>query len=753
MHREAASRPANSPLVARLPWHAKGVCTLRRKAEGPGSEAPALAGRPRASSEARIGRFVGALARAVQAFHTYPPGSPSRTDVIEVARETLRPCIEPGEDSLSLDVTTRGLQVGEDSIPVDRGPERTLAIGLRRAYVSSVEFHAAASTRDFRQFCALMAFPDQLLERQEDLPEILAQRGVAHIVAHVISSHQTIEAGTVPPSLLDLVRKRRESGARPAEAAEGGWIRLDPSVPLDRVTLEDLPLLLRDAPALGVALDRMSRTDGNVSPAEALVLHYEQIADLYAACGPDLSETLFRRLAAVVHDLPPETKLALMKEQVLPGLVDGRRSGRILQHFSEEEVADALWLLLDLGVGGVEMLTAGLASLDLPGSRLEGVVERVSRRLEGESAVAPEWTDIVHREATNRSADGIEPRLTLDEGHEADFLALRSFDLSVDEPAAADLAALVGDVERADPVASTLRCCADIVALSADPAVISATMRRARGLFLDLESRGDVGPLADWLARFAALARRRDDHDGEVAALVRGTLDQYVTPEFIHRVSALPPQPDQESPLVTIICELGRTGVGALVDSLAVESDRSARNRLLVALQPRAADLAEHLLDYLSHPQWFVVRNILRLLGYAGRGSEAAVARSIDDEHPRVIREAFIALARIGSEPAAGLTVEALYHESAEVRRHAADAIWRFEPGLSHRRLLAAMGDRELAAAHPELVKRIVEAAGKRDFEGIEPVLRRLRRHCLAVWSPERRSLGWTAVRLLRRSA
>lgn len=724
---------------------------MRRKDE-PGSEAPALASRPRASAEARIGRFVGALARAVQAFHTYPPGSPSRNDVTEIARETLRPCIEPGSESLALDVTTRGLQVGEESISVDRGPERALAIGLRRAYVSSVEFHAATSTRDFRQFCALMAFPDQLLNRQEDLPEILAQRGVTHIVAHVISSHQTVEAGTVPASLLDLVRQRRASGARPAEAAEGGWIRLDPSVPLDRVTLEDLPLLLRDAPALGVALDRMSRTHGNASPAEALVLHYEQISDLYAACGPGLSETLFQRLAAVVQDLPPETKLALMKQKVLPGLVDGRRSGRILRHFSEEEVADALWLLLDLGVGGVEMLTAGLASLDLPESRLEGVVERVSRRLEGENAAAPGWTDIIHREATNRSAEGIEGRLTVDEDREADFLALRSFDLSVDEAATGALAAIVDEVERADPVASTLRCSADIVALSADPAVISATMRRARGLFLDLESRGDVGVLADWLARFAALARERDDHDGEVAAIVRGTLDQYVTPQFIHRVSALPPQPDRESPLVTIICELGRTGVGALVDSLAVESDRSARNRLLVALQPRAGDLAEHLLDYLSHPQWFVVRNILKLLGYAGRGFEDAVARSFEDEHPRVIREAFIALARIGSEAAAGLTAEALYHESAEVRRHAADAIWRFEPGLSRPRLLAAMNDRQLAVAHPDLVRQLVEAAGKRDFEGIEPVLRRLRLHCFAVWNAERRSLGWTALRLVRRS-
>lgn len=717
-----------------------------------GSEATPSGRHPGPSSQAQIARFVGALARAVQAFHTYPAGSPARGDVIEVARDTLRPCIPADEDSLSIDVTSQGLSVADEPIAVDRGPERALAIALRRAYVSTLEIRAGASTRDFRQFCALMAFPDQLLGREEDLPEILAQRGVTHIVVHIVSSHQTIEAGTVPPALLDLVQRRRGGATRSADSVEGGWIRLDPSVPLDRVTLEDLPLLMRDAPSLGIALDCMSRTHGTVSPSEALVLHYEEITDLYATCGPSLADTLFRRLAAVVRDLPDETRLALLKEQVLPGLVDGRRSGRILKHFSEEEMADALWLLLDLGVGGVEMLTAGLASLDLPESRLEGVVERVSRRLEGEDDSSPEWSEVLHRDASGRASDGLGKRLTVDEEHDADFLALRSFDLSVDEASANVLAQIVGEVASADPVTAPLRCCADILALSADPSIIAATMRRSRGFFLDLESRGDAAALADWLALYASIARQRDGLDGEVAAIIRSTLDQYVTPEFIHRVSALPTPSDREAPLVTIICELGRTGVGALVDSLAVESDRSARNRLLTALQPHATALAEYLVDYVSHPEWYVVRNILALLGYAGPGYEEAVAGLVDHEHPRVIREAFIALARIGTEEAINRTADALYDDSDEVRRHAADAIWRFEPALSHPRLLEAMDDRRLALSHPDLVTQLVIAAGKRDLAGLEPVLRGLRRHCLAVWNPERRTLGWRALRQLRAS-
>lgn len=707
-------------------------------------------GRSRTARESHLARFGGALARAVHAFHTYPPGSPARADVIEVVRDALRPCIWEEADAVHIDVTSEGLSIGGEPVPGDRGPERALALALRKAYVSTVEIRAGASTRDFRQFCALMAFPDQIVDRIEELPEILAQRGVTHIVAHVISMHQTIEGGTVPSALLDLVQRKRERREQPADAAEGGWIRLDPSVPLSRVGLDDLPLLLRDAPSLAVALDKMSRSYGSVSPTEALRLHYEEITDLYASCDPAVSETLFRRLAQVVHELPDEVKLELLKEEVLPGLVDGRRSGHILQHFSEEAIADSLWLLLDLGVGGVEMLTVGLAKLDLPDARLEDVVARVSRRLEEDGTPDSALPDVVPTRSLSGGAGGLKGRLTMDEDQEADFVALRSFDLSVDAPATEELAVVVRRVAEADSVSASLRCYADILALSSDPAIVSATMRRARGLFFNLESRGQVASLADWLACFASVARGRDDYDGEVAEVVRGTLDQYVTPEFILRVSALPPDPDREPPLVTIICALGRMGVGALVESLAVESELSARNRLLTALQPHADELAEHLVEYLSHPQWFVVRNLLTLLGHAGPGREDAVAAAIEHEHPRVIREAFIALARMGTGEAADRTAAALFHDSPTVREHAAEAIWRFEPGLSHERLLTALDDPRLPRAYPALVSRLLVDAERRTLPDLEPVLRRLRWHGLALWNSERRALGWLALRQLR---
>ncbi|MFW6084301.1 MAG: HEAT repeat domain-containing protein, partial [Gemmatimonadota bacterium] len=707
-----------------------------------------------------IASFVGALARAVHAFHTYPADSPARGDVIERVRERMRSCIA-GDGALVIDVTNEGLTVGGEPVATDQGPERALALALRRTYVSTLEIRAGAPTSDFRQLCALLAYPDQLLDRVEDLREILTERGVTHVVAHMVSTHRTIEGGTVPSTLLELVERQRagRGGTHRGELAEGGWIRLDPSVPLDRVTLEELPLLLRDAPSLGMALHRIAgRRDQELSPTQAVVSYYGEITRLYEACDDSVTETLYRRLADVVRRLPDETRMQLVKREVLPDLVDGRRSGTILKHFAEEEVADSLWLLLDLGIGGVEMLTAGLANLDLPGGDLAGVVDRVSRRLGDEEVVDERWREWVKKAEAARPADDgtaeaaspVMERLRVEADTDGDYLALRSFDLSVDPETTAALDDVVERIAATDPTIVTLRACADILRLGADPQVASTVMRKSRGLFFDLESRGDAGTLADWLARYARVARRHDAHDGEIAAIIREMLNQYVTPEFIRRVAARPPDGPGEPPLVTVICELGETGVGALVDSLATESDLAARKRLLSALESRASDLAAALTDYLSHPKWYVVRNVVMLLGHAGPGWEDAVAEGIEHEHPRVIREAFLGLSRIGTPAALEHTERALRHASAAVRKEAGETVFRFDPDLSHPVVQDALHDRELARHHPTLLRRLLTGAERRDLDGLTRAARRLRWHTLAVWNAERRSLGWHALRLSR---
>ena len=146
-----------------------------------------------------------------------------------------------------------------------------------------------------------------------------------------------------------------------------------------------------------------------------------------------------------------------------------------------------------------------------------------------------------------------------------------------------------------------------------------------------------------------------------------------------------------------------------------------------------------------------MVRNILALLGHAGGGWEEAAAHGIEHAHPKVVREAFLALSRIGTPDAADRSVRALRHESATVRSHACDALWRFDPELSHPRLFDALEDDAFVRTYPQLAERLVRDAARRDVPGLEGVLGRLHWNCLRIWDGPRRSLGWIALRELRR--
>lgn len=695
-------------------------------------------------------RFVGALARALQTFRTYPPTSPVRTDIIETARDSLRQCFAGDPDEvISLAVTSEGLKFAGELLPTSTGSERDLSHSLRRAYVSTLEFEGSCTTRDLRQLCDLVAFPETFLGRVEDLPEILDGRGVSSIRAHIIPMSQTIEGGAVAPPLLRLVeRGRRVRAVSEREQAEGGWIRMDPSFPLERVCVDELPLLLHDATDLAVALQQLhgSRRE-RVSPIHALTAHFAEITDLYAAADPDVVDALFRRLAVVVEKLPSGVKQNLLRKHVMPGLLDGGSTGRLAEHLSDEELSGALCLLLDLGVGGVEMLSAGLASLDLPEARHATVVELVRDRYRREGSHGADELAALEFATDGQDAGYL---LSVDATVEREYHAYRSLDLSVDEEAQGVLAGLVGAVAATDPPAALLRCYSDLLALSADTAVVAGVLRRSRGMFLELEAKGRIAELAEWLSLFAETGNRREETDAEVAALIHHALAEYVTPEFVHRLSLRPAVGNEEPALVTIICGLGATGVNALIESLVVESDRSARNRLLTALSPRADVVAEHLLPHLGHPEWFVVRNVLMLLGHAGPGHEDAIGGMLEYDDSRVVREALMALNRVGSPAAAEYAAGAMRHWDEDTRRRAAETIWRYEPETTRLHVLAALDDRRLLMQDPGLVRQILEEAVRREMDDLEPRVRQLRLNVLHFWHPARRSLGAYALRQLR---
>jgi len=504
-------------------------------------------------------------------------------------------------------------------------------------------------------------------------------------------------------------------------------------VSLGRLRLSELPLVLLNG-----------RRRESMHPEQALVTHFNHVAALYESVESGLEDAMYATLADAISNLPEPLKTSLLQDELLPALVDGNQLSRVLTYLPDAEIADALPSLLELGVGGVEMLSIGLSNLEMSPERKAGLLKLLDDQVESS---ADEQASV--DEELNDSGKRTDSLLTLntDAGHE--LAPLAGFDLSVDEQAAAHLEELVRQVDDTDTDATSLRCHTDLASLVADPSIVTGILRRSRGLFIDLESRGCIQTLADAVARYAIIANGSEGTTDEVAFIVQRFLAERITPEFVRR-NAIQQNPEAAHSLAQILTALGNEGADLLVATLQSESERTVRRQLLDVIKDSVGSLSSGLVAHLGNPNWYVVRNVLSMLGYGGPGNEDSIAGCLAHEDPRVLREAFLALARIGSTDALSITIRSLQDETRIIRERAADTIWRFPPSMSHPAVRVVLADREWLLANPLIGRRLIKAGSRRKLGGLSELVLGLGRWRLAFWDRQRMELGreaWKAGR------
>jgi hypothetical protein len=227
---------------------------------------------------------------------------------------------------------------------------------------------------------------------------------------------------------------------------------VDPASSLRETSLLDLVLLVEDPAALAGMLVQLSEESPMGDPADALAEKVEEISGLISRLEPTLVEQLFARLARSVLALDSDRRQQLLRDTVLPGLLEGRADGRLLRHFPDLELADSLSLLLDLQVAAPEMLRSAFERLDLPSdrqARMKPIIdERVAARRRDARA-----TDDLRPGAIDGLADG---GIRV-EGAGKDFRTFTTFDLSLDPATRTALSNIAAGVDATDLTAGEAR--------------------------------------------------------------------------------------------------------------------------------------------------------------------------------------------------------------------------------------------------------------------------------------------------------
>jgi HEAT repeat protein len=194
---------------------------------------------------------------------------------------------------------------------------------------------------------------------------------------------------------------------------------------------------------------------------------------------------------------------------------------------------------------------------------------------------------------------------------------------------------------------------------------------------------------------------------------------------------------------------LRENAVIALIDLLSSEPLQSTRRKLLDALASVGRMHLDLIASYESHPQWYVVRNIIWILGRLGPQAVAPIRRVSAHREPRVRREAVRALAQIGSAEAVKGLLGYLHDRDDSVVREAVSKLAALKAAEAVPALHALLQAPGFLEREPETQAAVARALGSLGGEESAALLERLA-WSRTLRSPESRSALGEAVAAIR---
>jgi hypothetical protein len=452
----------------------------------------------------------------------------------------------------------------------------------------------------------------------------------------------------------------------------------------------------------------------------ALEKKFSEVAALFSSLDPRLARLMFAKLARAVLDLEPDRRRVLLQRTILPGLLDGRVDGAVLKDFPDVDLAESLCLLLDLETAAPEVLSAALDRLDLPSERRRAMVPLLeaqlqAREADGSSAARARETGV------DRHARKL---IRIDAGGGKSFADFMAFDLSIDSQTSSKVSRVRAEIGATDLLTAQLRCLANLTQLEPNPGLVERLLARTSALLVELEGASRWQDLATWVVRHRRLGALLRQPRPDVADAIAAALDTFYTRERVRKLVMLYEGGGRGRAVANALVEAYGPGIAPACLALLEDPAAQPKARSLVQLMCEHAQLlAPDLAGRLGEREVTTVRAIVRVLGFAGAGYEAAIADQFARSDEQTVREGLRALARIGTAEAASIVAIQLRQGDAWQRTAAEEALWRLPPALVQAQLRDLLGQREFVVRHPDVAARLLDRVAQNRADGLDSVL------------------------------
>ena len=240
---------------------------------------------------------------------------------------------------------------------------------------------------------------------------------------------------------------------------------------------------------------------------------------------------------------------------------------------------------------------------------------------------------------------------------------------------------------------------------------------------------GDPKRANQLVDRLRGISTARSTASREIQAAADQILRDIGRPEYLDQLgSSLKAHPDVDlEALSAFLVQLGPSAAPALCDLLGQVEERSIRRAICEALAVSCRSNVNILIERLSDSRWYLVRNILYILGrMAHQGVERALGEALYHEDVRVRIEAVSALGEVDSPTGRAYLNSALRDPEKRVRMLVARVISKRGGSRAAEVLWGVIESPEFRNRDAEERTAFFAALGQTDSHSIVPRLERI---------------------------
>ena len=248
--------------------------------------------------------------------------------------------------------------------------------------------------------------------------------------------------------------------------------------------------------------------------------------------------------------------------------------------------------------------------------------------------------------------------------------------------------------------------------------------------FIELAiEEGEVARANDLVARLRSIAADCAKKNAEFPALAEQVVREVGRPSFLGLMApTLNARPEIDPGILTnFLVQLGPSAAPAICDLLGQVNQMKFRRALCEALAISCKNDVEVLIERLSDTRWYVIRNIVYVLGrIAHQGVERALDRALHHEDVRVRKEAVRALGNIESPTSRAYLVSAFRDTDAGVRIQAAMTLAMRRDDRASQSLLSVIQGTEFGRRDTNERQAFFEALGRCGSDALVPRLEQM---------------------------